>query len=67
MRCAYCNSLFETSEAPEKQLNVLSIKKGGMEIEDGADVGFNGKILLIKKSDDKVIELAKKKLKNISN
>ena len=52
MRCAYCNSLFEISE----QLNVVSIKKGvkvvigknvdiiikgGLDIEDGAEIVFN--------------------------
>ncbi|MEN8118703.1 MAG: hypothetical protein ABFS35_00035 [Bacteroidota bacterium] len=39
--------------------------KGGLEIQDGADVEFNGKITLIEKSDDKKIENAKTKLKRI--
>ena len=80
VRCAYCHSLFETSEDPEKKSGGVTIKKGakvtfgknakvvitgGLEIEDGAEVEFNGTITLIEKSDNETIELAKKKLKKL--
>jgi len=41
--------------------------KGGLTIEEGADVEFNGKITLIEKSEDAKIEKAKTMLKKIKN
>lgn len=41
--------------------------KGGLTIQEGADVEFNGKITLVEKSEDKKIEEAKTKLKKLEN
>lgn len=80
IRCAYCKSLYETSKDPEESGTGVTIKKGakvtfgknakvtirgGLKIEEGAEVEFNGTITLLEKSDDESIELAKKKLKQI--
>jgi hypothetical protein len=39
--------------------------KGGLTIQEGADVEINGKITLIEKSEDKKIQEAKTKLKKL--
>ena len=76
LRCCYCTSLFfiENSNNDfgvtiqkgakiefESTANVLII--GKLEIEDGAEVRFDGKITLIEKSSDDKIKKAKLKLK----
>ncbi len=79
MRCAYCFSLFETSEDSITRGGVIIKKgakvtfgknakviiRGGLEIEDGAEVNIMGTLTLIEKSDNKTIKSAKKKLKKI--
>lgn len=80
VRCAYCESMYAVSkEQPKNKANII-IKSGAkvvfgknsnvsingqMEIEDGAEVEFLGKITLIEKSGDEIIEEAKQKLKRI--
>ncbi len=74
LRCSYCESLFFKDE--EKASGVVIKKgakvvfgknsnviiKGKLEIEGGAEVEFNGKITLLKKSSDEKIKKAKLKL-----
>lgn len=79
--CAYCHSLYEVPEKYfANQGNVIINKgakvtfgkhsdviiNGSLEIESGAAVEFLGKITLLEKSSDETIEIAKKKLKRIS-
>jgi hypothetical protein len=78
LRCAYCDSLYRVpgKEKTRKGATVI-IKKGAnvvfgkdskvtirgeLFIEDGANVSFLGELELIEKSDDAVIEQAKKRL-----
>lgn len=79
IRCSYCNSLyyFEEDKKESKSSGVYIKKgakvtfgknanvviKGKLEIEDGAEVEFNGKITLIEKSSEEKIKKAKIKLK----
>lgn len=78
LRCAYCDSLYrvpgreKSREGPtviiKKGANVIFGKdshvtiRGGLQVEDGAHVSFLGKLELIEKSDDAVIEQARKRL-----
>ena len=76
LRCSYCTSLFFIQNS-DKDFGV-TIQKGAkvefkstanvvilgkLEIEDGAEVKFDGKITLIEKSSDDKIKKAKLKLK----
>ncbi len=79
MRCAYCDSLYRIpgqdthAHGPKviikKGAKVIFGKsshvtiRGGLLIEDGANVSFLGKLELIEKSDEATIEEAKKKLR----
>jgi len=80
LRCNYCESLYfiEDGEKTVESGGVV-IKKGAkvtfgknanvtingkLEIEDGAEVEFNGKITLLEKSSEEKIEKAKLKLMN---
>ena len=81
VRCSYCKSLFETSGNIEKDnkptvtigkgakvtfgKNAHITIKGGLKVEDGAELNVYGYLTLIEKSDDETIEQAKKKLKKI--
>jgi DNA-directed RNA polymerase subunit RPC12/RpoP len=78
LRCAYCNSRYrvpgreKSSQGPtviiRKGANVVFGKdshvtiRGGLQVEDGAHVSFLGNLELIEKSDDSVIEQARKRL-----
>ena len=76
LRCAYCKSLYLKNDGNEQ--SGVTIKKGAkvifgpsakvvihgkLKIEDGAEVSFNGNILLIEKASDKSIQQAKLRLK----
>lgn len=73
MRCAYCGSVFAVAAPDEprvvirKGANVTFGKnanveiRGGLEIEDGAHVEINGKLTLIQKGDENLIEQARQK------
>lgn len=79
LRCAYCYSLYAYEAEPPSppKANVIIRKgakvsfgkhahvtiRGGLEIEDGAEVAFNGKVVLIEKGSDENIAKAKKKKK----
>lgn len=78
MRCAYCTSLYRVPARQDpprgpkviikKGANVIFGKNsdvtihGGLLVEDGATVSFLGKLELVEKGDDAVIEEAKRKL-----
>jgi DNA-directed RNA polymerase subunit RPC12/RpoP len=78
LRCAYCDSRYrvpgreKTRSGPtvliKKGANVIFGKdshvtiRGGLQVEDGAHVSFLGNLELIEKSEDVVIEEAKKRL-----
>ena len=71
MRCQHCGSLFAIAAPNEarvvirKGANVVFGKnanveiRGGLEIEDGARVEINGKLTLIQKGDENLIEQAR--------
>jgi hypothetical protein len=78
LRCAYCDSRYRVpgqEKSPggptviiRKGANVVFGKdshvtiRGGLFIEDGANVSFLGRLDLVEKSDDSVIEAARKRL-----
>jgi|GEM_PF-2117297 len=78
LRCPFCGSIYSYSVAGptviiNKGANVVFGKganvviKGGLEIEGGANVQFNGLITLLERAPEEVITAAKLKLQKPGN
>lgn len=75
VKCTYCNTVYQ-APTPSKEKPTMTIKKGanvvfgansvvsvkgGIHIEDGADVSFLGKLEIIERGDEEIIKQAEAK------